>query len=266
MKSKYHIIMITVLFFVTLSLLGVIYVRYYEGNPGILTAFRNEESQILEPQDSETEDAQTEVTEREEETEKVVFTASDPSYFDDALFIGDSRVYGIYCYGTLDNADFFAIEGMTIYELWEETTEVKGVGKTDLQNLLSTQSYKKIYLMMGVNEMGEDLDKNAAAYEKALARLHELVPDAVIYICSNLHVSEKLSNEDELFNNDKIDYFNEKIHAFEDGETFFYLEVNQMFNDENGNLAAEYTWDNVHVYGRYYAQWCDWFCQNTIQK
>ena len=53
---------------------------------------------------------------------------------------------------------------------------------------------------------------------------------------------------------------------FADHETFFYLDTNQKFNDSEGNLGSEYTSDNVHILAKYYAEWAEWFCQNTIVK
>ena len=37
-----------------------------------------------------------------------------------------------------------------------------------------------------------------------------------------------------------------------------YLDVNQVFDDENGNLAAGYSSDGAHVLGKYYSVWVDW--------
>ena len=194
------------------------------------------------------------------------FAPSEVSYFDDALFIGDSRTNGIYCYGTFENATFFAEDGMNIYGLWQDRVSVEGYGKVRLETVLNNQSFSKIYIMMGINELGEDQNVTAQKYKEALDRLHELEPEAIIYICSNLHVSAKQSQKHATFNNANINSYNEKISAFADEETFFYLDVNQVFNDEAGNLQAEYTWDNIHLYGRYYDEWCEWFCQNTVVK
>ena len=41
------------------------------------------------------------------------FVASDYSYFNDALFIGDSRTVGLRDYGSLGNSDFFCDVGLT---------------------------------------------------------------------------------------------------------------------------------------------------------
>ena len=91
-------------------------------------------------------------------------------------------------------------------------------------------------------------------------------PDAIIYICSNLHVTEELSSADELYNNEKINIYNGKIKEFEDQKTFFYLEVNGPFDDENGNLREECSGDEVHLYAKYYREWSEWFCNHTVEK
>ena len=45
--------------------------------------------------------------------------ASDDSYFNDALIIGDSRTVGLYYWGGLkENTNFFCKESMSIYNEW----------------------------------------------------------------------------------------------------------------------------------------------------
>lgn len=287
MKRKYQPISILFLFIATASLLGVIFIRHYEGD--IVLAYENTESIDSTENMENTELVEgTEIYENTElfgvddnvdsienagiinkpmsEVVRWKFAPSEVSYFDDALFIGDSRTNGIYCYGTFENATFFAEDGMNIYGLWQDRVSVEGYGKVRLETVLNNQSFSKIYIMMGINELGEDQNVTAQKYKEALDRLHELEPEAIIYICSNLHVSAKQSQKHATFNNPNINSYNEKISAFADEETFFYLDVNQVFNDEAGNLQAEYTWDNIHLYGRYYDEWCEWFCQNTVVK
>lgn len=49
-----------------------------------------------------------------------VFQTVDDSYFDDALFIGDSRTEGLALYGSLTNADYFSSVGLTIFKVTEK--------------------------------------------------------------------------------------------------------------------------------------------------
>ena len=43
-----------------------------------------------------------------------------------------------------------------------------------------------------------------------------------------------------------------------------YIDVNEIFDDENGNLRAEYTSDNTHILGKYYVNWTEWILTKAI--
>ena len=74
--------------------------------------------------DTQTETMTTEEpqpTEPSEELPKeVVYHTVDDSYFDDAVFIGDSRTVGMYEYGGLEETStFYASTGLTIYKMFD---------------------------------------------------------------------------------------------------------------------------------------------------
>ena len=82
------------------------------------------------------------------------FTTVDASYFDDALFIGDSRTVGIAEYGNLKNATYFADVGLNVYVAQTKAVAVKNVGTVTLPQLLSQKTFGKVYIMLGINELG----------------------------------------------------------------------------------------------------------------
>ena len=200
------------------------------------------------------------------EIEEPVFAASENSYFDDALFIGDSRTVGLCEYGTLGNADYFASTGMSIYELWNETLSVENVGKVTLDELLGIKQYGKIYIMLGINELGYNVDQTVAKNEMTIEKIREKQSEAIIYICGNLHVTKARSDKGDYINNEKIDVFNQRLKELTDTEGIYYIDVNEEFDDESGNLRSECTGDDVHVYAKYYQDWCKWLCENTVQR
>lgn len=201
-------------------------------------------------------------------TEPVLeFQSSDASYFDDALFIGDSRTVGISEYGNLQNADYFCNTGMSVYNLFSASEKVKSLGgSTNLEALLDTKQYGKIYLMLGINELGYDFDATVAKYADTVNFIREKQPDAVLYVQANLHVTKSRSDSDAVYSNANIDRFNQSISALADGKETFYIDINEVFDDGSGNLAAEYTSDNAHVYAKYYVDWSNWLCTKTIVK
>ncbi len=75
--------------------------------------------------------------------------------FSNALFIGDSRTVGIAEYSGITEADFFAFTGMSVYSALKKESSVGSWKKgTLLADALQSQQYDRVYLMLGVNELG----------------------------------------------------------------------------------------------------------------
>ena len=67
------------------------------------------------------------------------------------MFIGDSRTVGLRNYTDLsEHADFLCETSMTIYKVL--STKFKGMGT--VEEVLNAKDYTKIYLMIGINELG----------------------------------------------------------------------------------------------------------------
>ena len=106
----------------------------------------------------------------------------DESFFDDALFIGDSRMVNVANYARLGNADYFADVGMTVFKMFSTTASDKDFGATDLASLLRSREYSHIFIMLGLNEAGYPLGNLFDAYQEDLDQLRQLQPNATIYI------------------------------------------------------------------------------------
>ncbi|MDE5862049.1 MAG: hypothetical protein K2K16_00580 [Ruminococcus sp.] len=200
------------------------------------------------------------VTEQETIEPAPVFVQSDPSYFDDALFIGDSRTVGIYEYGTLKNADYFCSVGLASYKV---PNEYDANGLT-IYDKLSNNNYGKIYIMLGINEVGNDFTYTVNSYLNLISTIKQYQPDAIIYIMANLHVSAERQLQGDSVTNENINALNQAQSEFADNHSIFYIDVNQIFDDTDGNLMYECSNDGVHVLAKYYQTWCEWLCKNTI--
>ena len=128
---------------------------------------------------------------------------------------------------------------------------------------MTGKEYKNIFLMLGVNELGYEFGRSTRKYQEVVERIQLLQPHAVIYLQANLHVTKKKSASDAIYNNTNIDKFNQFVKDLTDGSSRIYLDINQQFDDGAGNLAAEYTADDSHVLGRYYASWAEWIRQQV---
>ncbi|MCQ2551128.1 MAG: GDSL-type esterase/lipase family protein [Clostridia bacterium] len=193
------------------------------------------------------------------------FVKSGKEYMDDALFIGDSRTVGLDYYGYFDNADFFSNVGMSIWNLPKTQVQVGDKGTYYLDDLLAKYKYGKIYLMMGINELGGDLKEIEQAYKKLVEKIHKLNPDAIIFISANLHVTKAKSDSDQRINNAALESVNMRQRSIADNRRIFYINPNDIFDDENGALTIDLTGDGVHPYASCYKDWCDWLLTKTVK-
>ena len=131
-----------------------------------------------------TEDGAQEGPEATEEVQTVrEFGEVGENYFDDAVFIGDSRTVGLRDYGGLDQATFYATVGLNIYDMWTEKFCEVGGKKVTLEEALGQRQYGKIYFQIGINEMGRgNLESFMQQYEASVQKFRQLQPDAVVGI------------------------------------------------------------------------------------
>lgn len=195
------------------------------------------------------------------------FTA-DESYFDDAVFIGDSRTVGLYDYAGLDNATFYASTGLTVYKLFDAKIVEKEESrqKGTIEEALSEKQFAKIYLMIGINEMGTGtVESFAEKYKEVVAHLQELQPNAVIYLQAIMKVSGERSGKGDYINNEGIVLRNEEIAKLADNQKIFYLDVNPSITDESGGLVKEYTFDGVHLKAKYIVIWKQFLMEHAVK-
>lgn len=181
------------------------------------------------------------------------FTQVDESYFDDALFIGDSRTVGLRDYTDLsEHADFYCETSLTIQKMLEEN--FPGLGT--IEEALAKKEYGKIYIMLGINELGVGTTEDfMEKYTEGVAFLREKEPEAKIFIQGIMRVTGKKNSSDAIFNNSNINARNNAIATLADNEHIFYIDVNEVVCDEEGNLNSEYTFDQLHLLGVYDDLW-----------
>lgn len=191
------------------------------------------------------------------------YTQVEESYFQDALFIGDSRTVGLSLHGDLGEADVFADEGLTVFRLFGAKVEFPE-GKKTLEELLTEKQYGKIYIMLGINELGYRMERSVEKYKEMLDTIRGYQPKALIFLQANLHVTKDFSQKDQTFTNPKIDEINTAIAQMADGWTCFYLDANELFDDGEGNLDSNYASDELHIQVKYYPLWVQWLLGKGI--
>ncbi len=114
------------------------------------------------------------------------------TYFDDVVFLGDSRTEGFYLYSGLKTGKFLYAVGATVESVFSKKAWDSGHGKIPLLDALAETEYEKVYLMLGINELGWSKAENYRdQYTKLIDRVREDHPEAVVVLQSILPVSAK---------------------------------------------------------------------------
>lgn len=232
-------------------------------DPVVSTVEPSTETTTAKPDETEEKTSAPSETSEQSATQPVttdaVFAASSADYFDDALFIGDSRTVGIKEYGTLDNADYFCSKGLASYKV--DSEYIDGFTFSDK---LSSNKYGKVYIMLGINEVAMDIEYIISQFRSLIETIRKYQPDAVIYIQANLHVT--IAAQTENITNEGIDLLNYRLNGLADeNDNVYFIDVNDVFDEAGtGALDPDYSSDGVHVLGKYYETWCEWLCQHTI--
>ena len=192
-------------------------------------------------------------------------------YFDNACFVGDSRMVGIFDYSGLEKADFYCDNGYCVHSyLGDKTVMCQNNGKKyTLQEAMVRKKYNKIYLMLGTNDSGygntESFKEN---YGSMVEMIKEKQPGAIVFLIANLRISAKAEKSDTtgVYNNININDKNVAISELADGESVFYFDCNAPFVDKEGYLIEEYTFDGFHVYAKQYVEMTELIKAHGIKK
>ena len=190
----------------------------------------------------------------------------DDTYFDDMLFIGDSRICGLRDFARMGGGDYFCDVGMTVFNLWERTATDYGYGTMKLKDLLGLISYGKVYVALGINEAGYPMKNFETEYAELVRSLHQMQPDAIIILQSVMAVTEEYADGRSYFAPDYLAQMNEYIASFADNETVFYLDVNEALADEEGYLLGDLTLDGCHLLAKKVPVWAEWLKLNVPKK
>lgn len=201
--------------------------------------------------------------------------ASEPvenTYFDDAIFFGDSISTGISLYHIADNTAVVAMTGINPDNInYKEVIDADDGSDRRLTVLDAAKAHgarKKVYIMLGGNGIGYDIKTFITGYRTFLTSVKAQYPDAVIYLQSMTPVVADYVNEfDPTMNNEKIDTYNLEICKLAQEEGVYYLDVASAFKDETGALPKEASpVDGLHFTPEYYAKWFAYLKKHTVEE
>lgn len=189
---------------------------------------------------------------------------AEPGDYSDAAFIGDSRTEALKTYGLLNGATYYTYKGLKVDTVFTEPYIDEGGTKMTVMDAIARHQYKRVYIMLGVNELGwVSTDIFIDDYGKIIDELKKSQPDATIYVQSILPVSAKKSEQDSIYNNPRINEFNALIEQMAKDKGATYLRVNEAVMDESGSLPADASTDGVHPNIDYCRKWTAYLDANS---
>lgn len=189
----------------------------------------------------------------------------DDTYFTDAVFLGDSRTEGLSLYSGLETPTYLHAVGATVDSVQTQATEETEDGTVTLMDRLDQLEFSKVYVMLGVNELGwPKTEKFEERYGDLVDRIQENHPDARIALQSILPVSEKQEKKGSYVNNRRIGEYNEVVRRVAEEKDCVYLDVAEAVTGEDGCLMADLTTDGVHLNTRGCKLWLAYLEEHPI--
>ena len=190
-------------------------------------------------------------------------------YFDDAVFVGDSRTEGLFLYSEIahkTNAVAYAWRGFTTNDIINTPKfEIDGELLTGIQALEANKNFSKVYIMLGVNELSPGgADEYIERYEKIVACALKANPDARIVIQSIIPTAKWKSDESDYINNRNVADFNAALFEYAEKNGYIWLDVASVLSDSQGNLNPAYDCgDGIHLTDKACDIWLDFLCYYT---
>lgn len=171
--------------------------------------------------------------------------------FENTLFVGDSRMEGIYKFtdaGLI--SDFCCGIGYNIKTISSQT--VTSNPNLTLIQALQEKPYNRIIICLGFNELGwKSIDSFVAKYKELLISFSEMNHSVEICVCPLFPVYDLAGHLKEYENNERIQSFNSSIKKMCEEQGYRYLDVSTFFTNAYGNLLPESTEDGIHFSSKY---------------
>ena len=195
---------------------------------------------------------------------------ADPdTWFKDAVFIGDSRTDGFHLFSGVKGGTFLVHNGLTVFEVVNRAAVLgSGEDKYSVLSALGGKQYGKVYLALGINELGWfDAQRYAEAFGQLVDEVRDSQPDAVIYVQSIVPVCPsacKSHSQPYYVTNENIAAYNDALAAMCEEKEVLFLNVSEALVDpETWELPTDMTHDGVHFKREGYQAWLSYLLCHT---
>ena len=187
------------------------------------------------------------------------------SYFDDAVFIGDSRTEGFLLYSGLSNAISYTNQGLMVDTLFTKPVINMNGSKISVMDALRQTDFTKVYIMLGINETGWPYNSVfIQKYGKVVDEIKAINPEAIIYVQEILPVTDKVSQTHSYVKNEKINEYNALIRQMAKEKEIYYIDVGKSVANADGTLPEEAASDGIHLKKPYCDKWLEYLKTHTV--
>ena len=185
--------------------------------------------------------------------------AVDDSFFDDAAFMGNSLMDGFRLFSGLTTCDYYAATSMTVVAATSNACITLDNGNAGtLVDGLTQKPYGKIYILLGINEIGFETQTFIDYYSAMLDTIIAAQPDCDIYIMGITPVSEVKSSSSTTFNMTRINEYNTSLRQLAADKGCYYMDLVSALAGPDGYLPSSETTDGVHFSAKVYKTWLDY--------
>lgn len=195
----------------------------------------------------------------------------DMSYFNDALFVGDSLTQGFTTYTSngFENAKFAAYIGAGP-KTFIDGTVLKDTGETirPLDEVVAAGA-KKVYILLGTNSLETMSDEGFLQYYAQMLDLFQqsLPADTIFYLQSIPPATAEKIAGSEKFALERVKGLNEQIAKMAYDRGFYFLDLYAALADETGVLNAAYSaGDGLHLNAEGYGAWREYLITHTAYR
>lgn len=194
--------------------------------------------------------------------------AVEDTYFDGAVFLGDSRTEGLSLYSGLKTGYFYTAVGATVESVFSKKNyETEDGEKVPLLDAVAEQDCDKIYIMLGINELGWSKVKTFHdQYAKLVDRVRADHPEAKIVLQSIPPVSAKQEAKKTYVNNARIAEYNQVIRTLAEEKECFFLDVAACLTGGDGLLPKDLNFDGIHLNPAGCKVWLNYLRTHSLEE
>lgn len=227
----------------------------------------NSKNEIIEENNEKYEEKKEENKDIEESKSKDSTTNKTANVkFDETVaFIGDSRTQGFIMYNGLKNVQDYSYVGLMVdTAISKKFIKTNNGNKITLLEDMKGKNIKRVYIMLGVNELGWSYPQVfKSKYKELIKEIRKIKTDVQIYVQSIIPVTKARDKSDKYFNNTRIEQYNKLVKEVASEENVGYLDVQSALVNSEGYLPEETSPDGIHIGKSYCEKWLEYLKNNS---